>query len=302
MSNKANVKDVIEAIEAKASKRYPFAQVISKPIAKNNTKKTGITIRNVLDASNISPCLYVEDYIISGMSADGIAERILDLFEAVNANKPTFDTDFTDWDSIKNNIFITVVGTEGNEEFLKDKVSVPIMDMSIVFRIRVDVPEPVKTATVAITNQMAEAYGKCLDDICTAALKSPMTDDYEVIPMSDLLREKWGDEFDEEYFLCTPPMYILTNSYRLFGAGQIANFKALDALAEIVGSDYFILPSSVHECIAISMDGIDPRGLRELVGTVNDESGTVPPEERLSYSVYAYETGNDGKRHLIIAA
>ncbi len=62
---------------------------------------------------------------------------------------------------------------------------------------------------------------------------------------------------------------------------------ALSGLAEQMGTDLFILPSSVHEIIAVSTDMGDPESLAQMVQDVN--GGQVSPEEQLSDHVYRYD-------------
>mgnify|MGYP001230825433 FL=1 len=61
----------------------------------------------------------------------------------------------------------------------------------------------------------------------------------------------------------------------------------LHDLAEKLGSDLFILPSSVHEVIAISANMGDPNELAAMVTEIN--MGQVALDERLSNQVYHYD-------------
>ena len=63
--------------------------------------------------------------------------------------------------------------------------------------------------------------------------------------------------------------------------------NALEELSETIGSDLYILPSSVHECIAVSTELGDPETLAEMVQEVNGSQ--VAPEEQLSDHVYHYD-------------
>ena len=90
----------------------------------------------------------------------------------------------------------------------------------------------------------------------------------------------------------------------------------MDLVAEKVGGDFYILPSSVHELLVIPRDaGMEISELEKMVCEVNATQVSV--EERLSDHVYAYdsqtheiyradmemehtlakESGRDGKRN-----
>ena len=61
----------------------------------------------------------------------------------------------------------------------------------------------------------------------------------------------------------------------------------LHKLAMKMGTDLYVLPSSVHECIAVSVDTGDPYWFAEMVSDIN--MGQVALEERLSNQVYHYD-------------
>ena len=85
---------------------------------------------------------------------------------------------------------------------------------------------------------------------------------------------------------CSAHMLVLTNEKCFFGASVIAYPGVLEKAAELLGGDVMILPSSVHEVIAIPAEGADPKALREMVKSINE--AIVSPEDRLTDSVYRY--------------
>ena len=58
-------------------------------------------------------------------------------------------------------------------------------------------------------------------------------------------------------------------------------------LAQELGSDLYILPSSIHEILLLPVSAGKPEELAEIVKEVNRTQ--VQPEERLSDSVYLYD-------------
>ena len=65
----------------------------------------------------------------------------------------------------------------------------------------------------------------------------------------------------------------------------------LEIVAERMNGDFYILPSSIHELLAVPVSNTGLEQLREMVKEVNDN--VVAPEEILGYEVYRYnrETG-----------
>ena len=84
------------------------------------------------------------------------------------------------------------------------------------------------------------------------------------------------------------PMFIVTNSQTVDGAGVIFYPEVMDQIGEGFQGDFFILPSSTHETLVIPDNGaFDYRVLEDMVQTINENE--VAPEERLSDHVYHYD-------------
>ncbi len=88
------------------------------------------------------------------------------------------------------------------------------------------------------------------------------------------------------------PMYLLTNVQKFLGAATILYPDLLKNLSRQLGEDFYILPSSVHECILVPKStGCSREILEEMVYEVN--STQVPDPEILSYQVYDYCAKDD---------
>ena len=71
------------------------------------------------------------------------------------------------------------------------------------------------------------------------------------------------------------------------GATTLLYQGVLNQFAETVGSDFYIIPSSVDELILLpDMEGMDAETLNEMVKQVNYE--VVSEEKQLSDHVYRY--------------
>ncbi len=83
-------------------------------------------------------------------------------------------------------------------------------------------------------------------------------------------------------------MYVISNSNSVNGASAIFYSDALADLSDKLGGvDLFVLPSSVHEVIAVSTDMGTPEMLAEMVKEVNGSE--VSLEEQLSDHVYKFD-------------
>lgn len=88
------------------------------------------------------------------------------------------------------------------------------------------------------------------------------------------------------------PMYIATNYDKLNGASVLLYPNLLRDFAERIGSDFYILPSSVHELIFLpDMLGMDIGDMKTMVRDINGSE--VAEDEILSDSVYFYSRAYD---------
>ena len=82
-------------------------------------------------------------------------------------------------------------------------------------------------------------------------------------------------------------MWVISNERGTCGAASMLYEDKLHRLAESVGTDLYILPSSVHEVIAVSAEMGGPEELARMVAEINMDQ--VELGERLSNQVYRYD-------------
>ena len=108
---------------------------------------------------------------------------------------------------------------------------------------------------------------------------------------NDILREKAPGEEDDS------PLYILTNEQKCFGAVCIGYPDMTEKIASEIGGDYYIIPSSIHECLILGAeDCYRPETLNRMVRDINRSQ--LEPSEILSDHVYYY----DAERRVVEAA
>lgn len=311
MDNFEKINEVVNNIKAKVALYIPGYAAEEHPIIKNNLQMTGITIKPVEISGDImiSPMVYIDRFIDDSDDIDEIANAIINTIMNNQAEGQSFTElakNTRDWSFIKDRLMMSVISIEGNEEYLRDKLYVVYQDMAIIFRVVLSEGSPDEPmASVAITKSQMNIWNKTKDEIMTAAMESPLMRDFKIMTMRDILIAKMGEDIIKmtmpELYYDTekPSMYVITNDNKCNGAGLIAYSPALEALYQTIGEDYFVLPSSIHELIAVPMSQGDPNALKLMVCQVN--ASEVAPEERLTNSVYCYKTGVNGTRCLQIA-
>jgi hypothetical protein len=195
-----------------------------------------------------------------------------------------------DFEDLKDSLTVKVVNTENNKDYLADKPTEQIEDMSVVFAAVVKETDEGRM-TLPITNEIMESMGVDQQQLKETALANISDQDYSFKSMRDVLvGMMFPDgipENDPMVDLMLPPedagtqMYVLSNTQNVNGAAEILNQKAMDEIAEKLGGDFIVLPSSVHETIILPKDqGMDSNELEGMVQQIN--AGVVSDEDKLS--------------------
>ena len=101
----------------------------------------------------------------------------------------------------------------------------------------------------------------------------------------NLTIETIGDlisEIDKEGDI--PRVYVVSTKYRQYGAPVILLSKTYEILSKYLGDKFIILPSSIHECLAIEYDEDWLEEYAEMVKTVNRNE--VDEVDKLSDHIY----------------
>ncbi len=186
----------------------------------------------------------------------------------------------------RSSVILQLVNTEKNQELLKTCPSRPFLDLSIIYKAMIYIGED-KTERMRVDYQMAEELGMDEEALYQAALQNTRRIPFRIVSLKillDELRKMEGEAPEPEEI--EVPMYVLTNDIRIGGATALLYKEMLDRLALMLGSDLYILPSSLHEVIAVPAYNGMLGGLKQMVFEINRTE--VFPEDWLSDQVYRY--------------
>ena len=205
-----------------------------------------------------------------------------------------FAENLMDWNFVKGSVYPILLSTEENKELLEELVSTPMLDLSVVYIIRKEIPGR-GSGSVKVNRQMLESYGISVEKLHSQAMKNLQKDGYEFQNMNVFIKRMI--HMDEIENLPPSEMYILTNQTKAYGAAGILNKKLV---REFAGSrNFFILPSSIHETIFIpAVDKHDKGPFDAMVKEVNETQ--VSEEERLSDHSYYYDSEMDEIRMCVV--
>lgn len=274
------------------------AEVELTDVRKNNgVRYDGIQINMIGDRSRVTPVIRVEDFY-SRFTGDGM--DIEDCIQAVSEILGRYSVPdsmeqiaekVNDWDYVKENVFPILLSTEDNRELLQRLVCTQILDLSVAYIIRFQMMNDC-VGTAKINRNMLEVYGITTEQLHNQAMENLRRDGYEFQNIESIIKSMARPDEEENARRCTKQervMHVLTNPSRTYGAAGILDKELLKDFAG--GHDYYILPSSVHECIFVPVtdDGFGKEDLDCLVTEIN--ASKVSPEERLADHSYYYDAG-----------
>lgn len=270
--------------------------VLIQDITKNNNLHLdGLTVLSA--DSNISPTVYLNYYYKQYENGRSLADICRELSDTYRKNRTNASIDvsfFTDYDKVKSHIILKLIHYERNRQLLTDVPHFRFLDLAIVFQCLLPT-DTFGAATILIRRQHLAFWHITKDDLYTLAEKNtPRLMPYDLRNMTDVLRELMQDAapLPPDAFTDSSPMYMLSNHLRLNGSSCILYRNLLQNFADLIQSDFYILPSSIHEVLLIpTSSGSRSLELSDMVREVNDAQ--LAAEDILSDHVY-YFSREDG--------
>lgn len=189
------------------------------------------------------------------------------------------------YEKVKNGIFVVVQNAGMNQELLEKVPHELRDDLALLYRVNMELPNGEK-GSVLIHNNHLEMWGideKTLKEVAWNNMHNHFPPEFA--SMSHVLRSLGHDEIPEGAELIE--MYVLTNKDKHYGAAYMFDTEVMSRIAEEIGGDIVVLPSSIHESILLKKGkDTDFDMLREMVKEVNRTQ--LLPTEILSDEVYQY--------------
>lgn len=199
-------------------------------------------------------------------------------------------------ENARDKVVMMLINTEQNQELLKTVPHREFRDLSIVYRLVADIDEN-GIQSAMIGNELADRLGMDEQALYAAAVDNtkrlfpPVTKSMNDVIKDMLVADGMPEELANMMIETTMPadkmMYVITNDRGINGAVSMLYENELHTLAEHLETDLYILPSSIHEVIAVSTDIGEPYALAQMVAEINMEQ--VDLADRLSNQVYHYD-------------
>ena len=231
--------------------------------------------------------------MLGGQSYEQVLDSLVEHSADIIADMPKFDLDdLTNYDHMKQKLVVQVIPTERNQEMLSGIPHKNIEDMSMVYRMMME-KDSQGISSILVTNSMLENYGVTPEQLHQDAMDAAVINQPATFrSMEDVMRQLVGEEMYEmmgPMNTVGPQMYVASVEGGVNGAGVIGYPDFMDQVAEQIGGDFFVLPSSVHEVLVLPDDGsMNRQDLEMMVRDVN--AAEVQPEDQLSDNVYHYDS------------
>lgn len=276
---------------------YQDAKITLEEITKGNDRTlTGLIIRK--DGETTVPSIYLETYeeqFEKGRSIHEIMKELVQIRTESSMKFPINGKDLSDYGTVRPLLSIRLCDPEKNQEYLKDKPHTACGELAAVYQIQV-MESSEGTASAVITNNMLHFWGITLEQLHHDATemenaRNPVC----LYTMEDVMLEIMQSVKPENLYERTEaldpernPIYILTNQNKINGAGVLAQDGVLDKIGALLDSDFYVLPSSLHEVILVPDNGnMQLAKLEDMVKEIN--ATQVAPEDLLSDKVQYYD-------------
>lgn len=292
MEYKEFLEKVAENIKLNLPDNYRNAEVTIQETKKNNNViLNSIMIKN--PDNNVSPVFYMEGYYAKyqegELSIDEIGKKVIE--DRIKNEKSIDISAIINPENVRKNVVFNLVGIENNKEMLNNIPHRIQDDMAITYRILVDQENVGETATIKITNDIMDMVHMDENELYELSMNNtPSLMPAKLKNMLEIVSETMGIDAGElfEPGTADAPMYVLTNNQMCNGASTIFYPGIQEEIYNKLQSEYFVLPSSVHEVILVPKDAnMEAAELKQMVNEVN--STQVSPEEVLTGNVYEYD-------------
>lgn len=268
----------------------------------------------------------------TGVSLNAICHQIWDAYFENRADHSIDIRFFTNYSSVRERLVCKLINYEKNRALLEDIPCQRFLDLAIVCYCLIRMDDFHGSATILVHYSHLELWNITEDELFFAAMENTPkllesqlknlnemlggTIPDDLLPDADFeldaeaesdtkfeldaesawdvesrLHEGFG--LDDEGSVCSaPPMYVLSNDRNYFGAVCLLYHGLLKKYSDQFQSDFFILPSSIHEVILVpTLDSEGSEEFSRMVREVNRSS--LLPEEILSDHAYYYSRADD---------
>ena len=272
-------------------------QVTLQEVRKNN----GVVLLGLVilaEGQNVSPTIYLSPFLAAyeeGVSLSELVRNLLEIYRNDKMQKKMDLSFFRDFSRVRERVCYRLIHAGKNRELLKKIPHVPFLDLAICFYYAYE-DNCIGSGSILVYNTHMEMWQTDTAELMGLAQNNtPRLFPWQWESMEKLMMSR----MPETGWECSPVtcMDVVTNKSKMHGAACMLYPGVLQQLAKRYGSDFYIIPSSLHEVILLPCyNSINPGELKQLIKEVNRFQ--LEPEEVLSDNLY-YFNRKEGKVKII---
>ena len=277
---------VKQRLEGESNPPEVKIQEVPKP---GNQIQTALTI--VEPGSHMSRLFYLDDMYPSytaGMPLDFIKENLCAYIRKEGTTVP-FDGLDMQWEKVKDKVVMRLINLERNSLYVAGRVYRPLEGTSLGLIYDIDVGCTREgSARLCVTEKVRKLLDVSEEELCAAAYANTQRiAPASIRPITDVMEELMPGEDPSE--VREPQLFVVTNKEKINGAVAVLYPEMEEKIRQIVGGEFYLIPSSVHEMLAIGRQYMEPEELKAMIREVNVSS--VEPGDILDDTPYCLTNG-----------
>ena len=262
-------------------------QVTLQEVRKNN----GVVLLGLVilaEGQNVSPTIYLSPFLAAyedGVSLSELVRNLLEIYRNDRMQKKMDLSFFRDFSRVRERVCYRLIHAGKNRELLKKIPHVPFLDLAICFYYAYE-DNCIGSGSILVYNTHMEMWQTDTAELMGLAQNNtPRLFPWQWESMEKLMMSR----MPETGWECSPVTYmdVVTNKGKMHGAASVLYPGVLKQMGKRYGSDFYIIPSSLHEVILLPCyNAINPGELKQLIKEVNRFQ--LEPEDILSDNLYYY--------------
>lgn len=186
---------------------------------------------------------------------------------------------FNSYEDLKDKLQIRIYDPDFSRNLLEGKVVTYIGDFALIYMATLYESEK-GLGNLMFTPELMDALGIDIQTLHRDAMISDLNYEPVLFTTEDLIGTLFRNKplfsinlFNREFRMRGDrlPMLTLTKGNQMNGASMILHKSIRKKIGDIVGGNFYVLPSSIHEVMIIPEEGFEAGELSELVSTCNSK-------------------------------
>jgi hypothetical protein len=285
--------EIALAIKEEVEKMTGWDVCVNNVQKNNGVECVALIVRS--DDGKASPVIYADEMIEEIISGDvkprEAADKLIRTYEAEKDMAPQINVEnLATKEHVLENVVFFVTNEERNSSKKEELPHRDFLDLTAFYRVMINDEENGMAMSYLVKNQHIESIGISEQELYEAAMKNADKEEYSAKSLHEMYAEMLGIPV-EAIPLNPIPMYVISNKNGMYGASVLMHTKYIREVADRIGSDLLILPSSIHEVIAVPVGLESIEQLKWMVREVN--TSDVSEQEILGDGVYSYSRSED---------